>query len=457
MKEGFVVPAREKVAFGVGDFANNLSMTAINFYFIFFIVNVAGVPPVLAGVIYWVSRTIAACTDLLMGIVSDRTSSRFGRRRVYLLGGAIPLGIFFFLLWFIPGHGLAGNFIYYLAAMILFNVTFSLVTIPYNSLMPELTQNYDERTSISGFRMAFSFLGNLVAAAGVALIVDNLYPGRASYSTSYPVMGVIFGAATALFVLVTFVGTRERIHAEAEKILGKGFWNEVRSLWKVPEVRLMIILFIFNQVAADIFMAMVIFFLKDVVRIPDDITSVVMAIPLVIAVAAAPLWVMIGGKLGKKRAYIVGAIFFLIPLLMVLIAPVGNVTLVIVIAVLLGVGSSATQVLPWSMLPDVVEFDELANGVRREGFFMGITQLMYKASSALVILLATALIGAFGYIENNPTGTQPASALLAVRLVLGLGTAVFYLVAALFARRLPLTRARFEETKRLIEERKMGK
>lgn len=341
--------------------------------------------------------------------------------------------------------------------MILFNVTFSLVTIPYNSLMPELTQNYDERTSISGFRMAFSFLGNLVAAAGVALIVDNLYPGRASYSTSYPVMGVIFGAATALFVLVTFVGTRERIHAEAEKILGKGFWNEVRSLWKVPEVRLMIILFIFNQVASDIFMAMVIFFLKDVVRIPDDITSVVMAIPLVIAVAAAPLWVMIGGKLGKKRAYIVGAIFFLIPLLMVLIAPVGNVTLVIVIAVLLGVGSSATQVLPWSMLPDVVEFDELANGVRREGFFMGITQLMYKASSALVILLATALIGAFGYIENNPTGTQPASALLAVRLVLGLGTAVFYLVAALFARRLPLTRARFEETKRLIEERKMGK
>jgi glycoside/pentoside/hexuronide:cation symporter, GPH family len=453
MREGFVVPVREKVAFGVGDFANNLAMTAINFYFIFYIVNVAGIPPVMAGVVYWVSRTVAACTDLLMGIVSDRTTSRFGRRRVYLLCGAVPLGVFFALLWLIPGLGLVGRFVFYLVGMLLFNVTFSLVTIPYNALMPELTQSYDERTSISGFRMAFSFLGNLVAAAGVALIVDNLWPGRASYPSSYPVMGVIFGAATAALVIVAFLGTRERIHAEAEKILGRGFWQEVRSLWKVREVRLMVTLFVLNQVAADLFMAMVIFFLKDVVRIPDDITSLVMATPLVIAVAAAPLWVFLGDKLGKKRAYIVGAVFFLIPLLMVLAAPPGNVAMVMVIAVLMGIGSSATQVLPWSMLPDVVEFDELANGVRREGFYMGVTQLTYKASSALFIFLATALIGAFGYVENNPSGTQPAQALLAVRIVLGVGTSVLYLAAASFAWILPLTRERFEETKRLIRER----
>jgi len=181
MKEGFVVPTREKIAYALGDLANNLSMTAIGFYFLFFIVNVAGLSPVMAGVIYWVSRTIAAMTDLLMGILSDRTSSRFGRRRIYLLVGAVPLGILFLLLWVVPGFGQTGQFIYYLAIMILFNITFSFVTIPYNSLMPELSQNYDERTSISGFRMAFSFLGNLVAAAGVAVIVDNIFPGRQAY------------------------------------------------------------------------------------------------------------------------------------------------------------------------------------------------------------------------------------------------------------------------------------
>lgn len=176
MKEGFVVPIKEKVAFGLGDFANNLAITAMNFYFIFFVVNVAGLPPVWAGLTYWVSRTVAALTDLLMGIISDKTSSRFGRRRVFLLAGAVPLGILFWLLWIIPSQDKVTLFVYYMVIMVLFNVVFSVVTIPYNSLMPELTQNYDERTSISGYRMAFSFLGNLVAAAGVAVIVDNIFP-----------------------------------------------------------------------------------------------------------------------------------------------------------------------------------------------------------------------------------------------------------------------------------------
>jgi GPH family glycoside/pentoside/hexuronide:cation symporter len=454
MKEGFVVPVKEKVAFGLGDFANNLAITAMNFYFIFFVVNVAGLPPIWAGLTYWVSRTVAALTDLLMGIISDKTSSRFGRRRVFLLAGAVPLGILFWLLWIIPSQDKVTLFIYYMVIMVLFNVVFSIVTIPYNSLMPELTQNYDERTSISGYRMAFSFLGNLVAAAGVAVIVDNIFPGRGEYPVSYPIMGIIFGAVTSLFVLITFLGTKERVHADAEKILGKGLWKELRSLWQVREVRLMIVMFVSNQIGADLFMATVIFFLKDVVKIPDDITSLIMGLPLVIAIISVPLWVFLGEKLGKKRAYIYAAFFFLVPLLMVLFAPVGNVTVVVIIAVLAGVGSSATQVLPWSMIPDVVEFDEYQNGVRREGFYMGLTQLIYKASSALVIFLAVGLLGIFGYIENNPAGVQPQSALIAVRLVLGLGTAFFYLMAALFARIMPFTQERFEEVKRLIEERK---
>ncbi len=454
MKEGYVVPRKEKVAYGLGDFANNLAITAMNFYFIFYVVNVAGLPPIWAGLTYWVSRTIAAMTDLWMGIISDKTSSKFGRRRVFLLAGAVPLGILFALLWLIPSQDKVFLFVYYMVIMVLFNVVFSVVTIPYNSLMPELTQNYDERTSISGYRMAFSFLGNLIAAAGVAVIVDNIFPGRGEYPISYPIMGVIFGAVTSLFVLIAFLGTKERIHAEAEKILGKGFWKELRSMWQVREVRLMIIMFVFNQVGADLFMATVIFFLKDVVQVPEDITSIVMGLPLVIAVAAAPLWVFLGEKFGKRRAYIYATFFFLIPLLMVLFAPVGNVTFVIIIAILAGIGSSATQVLPWSMIPDVVEFDEYQNGVRREGFYMGVTQLVYKASSALVIFLALGMLGLFGYIENNPAGVQPQSALTAVRLVLGIGTAFFYLMAALFARILPLSKERFEEVKRLIEERK---
>jgi glycoside/pentoside/hexuronide:cation symporter, GPH family len=454
MKEGFVVPVREKIAYALGDLGNNLSITAMGFYFIFYVVNIGGLTPVLAGITYWVSRSIAALTDLFMGIISDRTSSRFGRRRVYLLAGAVPMGLAFTLLWFIPFGSQAGNFVYYLAVMLAFNVILSVVTIPYNALMPELSQNYDERTSISGFRMAFSFLGNLLAAAGVAVIVDNIYPGRSAYPTSYPVMGILFGVATTILVLICFFGTKERVHAEAEMTVGKNFWKDLRSMWQVTEMRLMTIMFVLNQVAADIFMALIVFFLKDVMLVPDEYTSMVMALPLVIAVASVPLWVYLGEKLGKKRAYITAAIFYMIPLLMVIFIPPGNLAIVIVIAVLIGVGSSATQVLPWSMLPDVIEFDEYQNHVRREGFYMGTTQLLYKVSSALVVFIVLAIIGGFGYVENQVTGSQPESALMAIRLMLGLGTAFLLMMAAFTAWKNPITKERFEEVKRLIAERK---
>jgi GPH family glycoside/pentoside/hexuronide:cation symporter len=454
MKEGFVVPVREKISYALGDLANNLSITAMGFYFIFYVVNVGGLTPLLAGVTYWVARSIAAITDLIMGILSDRTSSKFGRRRVYLLAGAVPMGLAFMLLWFIPFGSQAGNFVYYLAVMLAFNVILSVVTIPYNALMPELSQNYDERTSISGFRMAFSFLGNLLAAAGVAVIVDNIYPGRAAYPTSYPVMGIIFGVATTVLVLICFFGTKERVHAEAEKIVGKAFWHDLHSMWQVKEMRLMTIMFVLNQVAADIFMALIIFFLKDVMLVPDEYTSMVMALPLVIAVASVPLWVYLGEKLGKRQGYIAAAIFYMVPLLMVIFMPAGNLAIVIVIAVLIGVGSSATQVLPWSMLPDVIEFDEYQNHVRREGFYMGTTQLLYKATSAMVVFIVLAIIGGFGYVENQVTGMQPQSALMAIRLMLGLGTGFLLMMAAFTAWKNPLTKERFEEVKRLTAERK---
>ena len=451
MKAGFVVPVREKLAFGLGDTANNLSYTALQFYFMFFLLSVAGLPAAAAGAIFFVARSFNAVADFTMGVVSDRTRSRFGRRRVFLLVGAIPLGIAFALLWQIPGLSGGALVAYYLVVAILFNVVFSFVSIPYNALMPELTQSYDERTQLSGYRMALAFVGNLLAAAGVALLVDAIFGGEAEYPTSYPIMGVLFGLVTTLLILVTFAGTRERVKGEPAS--SGGLVAAVRSLSQVREMRLALGLFIANQVAADIFMTVVIFYIKDVMAVDADLTFVIMAIPLVVAVAAAPLWVVIGERMGKRRAYLIAGTYFIVPLVAMLVLPAGQLWLLIVVAVAAGVGMSATQVLPWSILPDVVEVDELQNGVRREGMFFGTTLFLYKVASAVVVGGATAMLGVFGYAEST-TSAQPDSALLAVRLLLGIGPAAFMVVAMLFARALPLSRERFDEVKRLIAERK---
>ncbi len=451
MKEGYVVPVREKMAYGLGDFAINIAYTTIGFYFIFFLVNVAGLPAYWAGVIFLIARAWDAITDYLMGMISDRTETRFGRRRPYILFGSIPFGIAFFLLWLVPFESDLYLVIYYVLITIIFNTAFTVVAVPYGALMPEMSQNYDERTSISGFRMGMSFVGNLVAAVGVALIVDVIFGGHDRYLESYPIMGGLFGIIAIVSFFITFTGTKERVKP-LKQVTG-GILETFTSIMKLYEFRIVLGMFLFNMIGFDLIQAIFIFFLKDVIHISEDMTFVVMGIPLVVAVLAAPLWVMLSEKFGKRRAYIIAAVYFALALLLSLVAPVGNLYFVMGIGVLAGFGISASQIIPWSIIPDVIEFDEYHNGVRREGAFYGVTTFLYKVASAVAIALASTLLGLFGYIESS-TVSQPESALVAIRLLMGVGPGIFFLISAIFVKALPITRERFDEIRAVLEERK---
>jgi GPH family glycoside/pentoside/hexuronide:cation symporter len=453
MKKGFVVPLLEKIAFGVGDMPGNLTYPALQFYFVYYVVNTAGVPAHLAALVYPIGRVWGAVMDVIIGRISDRTESRFGRRRPYLLFGAIPLGLSFVLLWFIPFQSTTSMFVYYLMVVVLFNTIFSITTIPYNALHPELTQNYDERTTLSGFRIVCSFIANIIAAAGVAVIVDNIYPGRPAYRESYPVMGWIVAVLVVIMYLFTFLFTKERVKPDTQET--SGIFQTLKSFWNLKEFRIVLALFLFNQIGADIFMFTIIFFLKDVIRIPENITFIVMGIPIITAIVAAPFWVMMGSRFGKPKTLMVSSIYFIAVLLFCLLAPVGNLPFVIGIAIFIGVGMSASQVLIWSILPDVIEIDEYENGERREGAFYGLTSLMYKAASAVAIGAAGSLIAYFGYVENSLA--QPQSSLTAIRFLIGTGPAIFYLLTAITVSRLPITKERFEEVMKVLDERKKQK
>lgn len=445
MKQGYMVPLKEKIAFGAGDLAINIAFTTLGFYFIFFTVNVAGLPAEWAGIIFAVAKLWDAVTDYFMGTISDRTKSRFGRRRPFIIAGSIPLAISFALLWIVPFSSPGILFFYYLVIILIFNTAFTVVSVPYNALLPEMTDNYDERTNITGYRMSFAFLGNLLAAAGVTLIVDVIFGGESQYKTSYPVMGIAFGILIILILFFTFWGTRER--SQEREYKREGFLSTIKTLLSMKEFRRMLGMFLFSMIAIDIFMAVVLFFLKDVVRISDEfLMFVLMGVPLIFAVAAAPLWVFLGEKLGKRVAYAISAVTFFLILLLFFFAPQDNVIYVIVIAVLAGLGVSASQIIPWSIMPDINEIDEYRNGVRREGAVYGITIFLYKSASAIAILLVSSVLGFFGYVEGF-SGVQPQSAVSAVRFLIGIAPGVCSLIAAVFALTIPLSKTQFEKMK----------
>lgn len=447
---------REKIAYGVGDLGNNVAYGALGFYFVFFLTDVAGLSPFWAGNIFMIVRMWNAVLDMVVGGVSDHTKTRHGRRRPYLLYGALPLGVAFALLWQVFFVGEVSMIVFYIFAGVLFSTMYSLVAIPYNALLPELSQDYNERTSISGFKMAFSFVGSLLSAMGVTLIVDTIYPGKVMYRQSYPVMGWLLGAVVTVCILLCFVGTKERVQPTLQK--PEPMLKSLRSLLRLKEYRLVLGVFIFNMVGFDIIMALYIYFMKYALQISDDVSYLFMMIPLVLAVIATPLWVWVSDKLGKKKAYIISAIYFVVPLLICLFLPAGNIPLIIGIIALIGVGISASQTLTFSILPDVVEVDELKNGVRREGTIYGTTMFLYKLASAVLVALTTAMLGVFGYLESagGEVVTQPASAIFGIRLLIGIVPALCFVLSAVFVKNLPLSKQEFDAIRASLPGNKQG-
>lgn len=442
---------REKIAYGLGDMGNNVAYGAVGFYFVFFLTDVAGVSPLWAGYIFMVIRIWNAFSDMIMGVISDRTRTRFGRRRPFLLFGAIPLGICFALLWLVPFQNGVAQIIYYTIIGFAFNTLYSLVAIPYNALLPELSQDYDERTSISGYKMAFSFVGSLLSAMGVTLIVDTIFPGKSSYATSFPVMGRVLALLLTICILLAFAGTKERVEVKNVEKQG-GLWTNLKSLLKLKEYRMVLGVFILNMVSFDITMALYIYFMKYALKISDSMSYIFMAIPLVAAVAVTPLWVGISNKYGKKKTYIISVIYYLIPMLACMFIPAGNIPIITVITVMIGIGMSASQVLIFSILPDVVEVDELKTGVRREGIIYGSTMLLYKISSAILVAVVTAALGWFGYVESkgNIVVEQTSGTIFGIRSLMSLMPAICLVVSLLFIRKLSLGKDSFNNVKDTI-------
>lgn len=451
MKNNNTLTKMEKISYGLGDMGNNVAYGAVGFFLVFFLTDVAGISPLWAGYIFMIIRAWNAVCDLIMGVISDHTKTRFGRRRPFLLFGAIPLGVAFALLWLVPFSGNTQLIIYYTLIGILFNTLYSLVAIPYNALLPELSQDYDERTSISGYKMAFSFVGSLVSAMGVSFIVDTIFPGKAMYAVSYPIMGKVLAFVLIVCILAAFFGTKERVEPKASE-KQENIWKALKSLLKLKEYKLVLGVFIFSMVSFDIIMALYIYFMKYSLEVSDSLTSIFMAIPLVTAVLVTPMWVAISNKIGKQKTYIISAIYSLIPLLGCLFIPAGNIPVIIVATILIGVGISASQILIFSILPDVVEVDEAKNGVRREGVIYGATMLLYKIGSAIIVAGVTASLGIFGYIQSSGSTivTQPASAIFGIRLLICCAPALCIILSVIFIKKLSLGKAGFDDVKKSI-------
>jgi GPH family glycoside/pentoside/hexuronide:cation symporter len=437
-----------KLAYGVGDIGFSLTDTTLGVLFLIFLLDVVGLEPAKAALAIFIGKSWDYINDPIVGYFADRVRTRWGRRRPFLLFGFIPFGISFMMMWYRPPFdGQWALMAYYAFAYFVFDAMVTLVSMPYMALTPELTQDYDERTSLTSYRMTFSLIGGLVAFVVPLMIIGKLEPANVNRVLA---MGVIFGTVSALPLLITFFGTREKEEYASQPQPGlREQFRAVRSnrpFWFAAGV------FLFTWAAIEIIQTMLLLFLKYRMGLEGE-SDIVAGAVFITAIIVLPFWVWIAGKTDKRRSYIYGMFFFITVMVTLgFLNPSLGFTAVLALACFAGVGVSAVHVLTWAMIPDAVEVDELQSGARHEGMFYALVTLFRKMASSISIPMTALVLGWSGYISNS--AQQPESAVWAIRILIGPVASIFLLGGILFARFYPLTREVHSETREQIALRR---
>jgi GPH family glycoside/pentoside/hexuronide:cation symporter len=436
--------------YGVGDIGFSLTTTILGAYFAIFMTDVVGLRPGIAAIAIFIGKSWDYVNDPLFGHLSDRTRSRWGRRRPYLLFGALPMAITFTMLWWRPPWeaplALAA---YYAFAYIFFEAANTLLYMPYFALTPELTSDYDERTSLTTYRMFFSILGSLLAFTVPLLIVGSFSPENASKVVT---MGLTFGLVAALPMLVVFFGTKEReAFMEQEK---PSLWKSLKASWRNKPFLYGLAIFLATWISVDILQSTLLFYIKYVVQ-RESQNDVIMATIFVVAMFALPIWEWVARRWSKRRSYIWGIAFLAVVLMLLIsLTPATSLGVILTLCALAGIGVAAAHVLPWAILPDAIEWDEYQTGERHEGMFYSLTTLARKIASSVALPLVLLLLDASGYVPNAPQQSQ--AALWGIRSVIGPIPGLMLVVGIIFASRYPLDRETFTRVVDKLAARRSG-
>ncbi|GMQ78809.1 MAG: MFS transporter [Anaerolineae bacterium] len=448
-----IVPRRTKFIYGLGDWGTSAATAVRNLYWLFFLVSVVGLRAELAGVVILVGRIWDGINDPLVGMISDRVQTRWGRRRPFLLYGAVPFGLFFFLLFFIPPiESELWLAIYYGLVYLIFDTTFTILNVPYIALTPELTEDYDERSSLAGWRIATAILAALVASATFKIIAEDVIGEwfsqvlelSSALQAGYAVTAALAGITFIIPPLILFLVIREPKGVPIDTSPFKP-WKTFKEVFSNRPFRIAAAVYLLSFSTADVVISVLLWFLIFYVRVDRGYDSLILAIVLGIGFMTMPLIVKMMRHFGKRNTYIVSMSIYAVVLLLISLAPPGGQLFVIIAAIFAGFGYGAISVIPWAMVADVVEEDELKTGKRREGVYSGYLVFFRKLATAFTIFVVTQILARTGFIGGTTGGQvfieQPESALLALKLLVGVIPSLMLALSILIAWRYPLDRA----------------
>lgn len=457
-----------KLLYGSGDWGiSSVGMMRSIFYAIY-LTDVVGIEPRLASFGALVGIVWDAINDPLIGILSDRLHTRWGRRRPFLLWFAIPFGLSFIILWSAPAwENQTALLIYVTLSFMLADTLQTLISVPFLSLTPELTPNYDERTTLTSFRSFFQLLGALSVVIAAPAIVDMVLASGGTQQQGFVLVGAIFGSIGAIPLLLLGVFVRETSTPEQQKSMP--LRKTLSAAWENIPFRFAVGIHMLNWSAVDMVAVTFPYFLLYWVAQGDLLASIrifgfdlayesaFFGILMSVCILFVPFWLWLSKIRNKREAYMLGMTLWVGVALMIYTIRPGQTGYLLLIAALAGIGVSAAYVLPDSMFADVIEWDELRTGRRQEGIFYGIRTLIRKITGALVIFITLQALGWSGY-QSPPEGVtqfvQSAQVLEMIRLLVSPFGATILFGTIIFAWLFPLSREKHTRIQKLLEQKR---
>lgn len=390
------------LAYGAADLYGGGCFFIVTTFAMYYLVNVVGLHPLLAGLIPGIGKFWDAVSDPLMGYISDNTpQNRFGKRRVWFLVSIVPIALSFMFIWF-PANfeSQIGKFIFYTFAYIVFFTVSTVSYIPYAALSAEMTQSFSERNKLNSSRLMFSFVATLLGGLLAQPIIDSFHGSK----TGYFMMSCVFALIFALPWIPLYFGTWEIQSEQHNTPKGESFVKNFLSLFKNKSCRIHIAMYVCSYGALDIFMSLVLFYMVDYLN-RGGIFVIVQGSLLITMMITLPVHSWLINKKGHKPVYVTALIIFAVSLFcMFFHTPETPPVVLILNMVLMGIGVSANNLIPHQLLPFISDIDKLMSGKSRAGTYSAAMSLTRKLFLGLVIMTSIgAVLSRIGYKNPVPS------------------------------------------------------
>lgn len=456
---------REKVGYGLGDAASSMFWKLFGMYLLFFYTDVFGLPAAVVGTMFLITRIWDSVFDPVVGTIADRTSTKWGKFRPYLLWVSIPFGVIGALTFTTPDFSLTGKIIYAYVTYSLMMMVYSMINVPYASLLGVMSADPKSRTELSSYRMIFAFIGSILSLLLVEPLVEifsktgnNISPNR-----GWQMAAIIFAViAIGLFVL-TFSWTKERVKPIKEEKNKVG--EDVKDLFQNRPWWILlgagVSALIFNSIrdGAAVYYFKYYVEYTDVLHIGSlgvtlSLTTLYLVLGQAANIAGILLVTPISAKVGKKRTYLSAMVFATVFSVVFYFIDKNSIALIMLMQVLISMCAGSIFPLLWSMYADIADYSEWKTGRRATGLIFSSSSMSQKFGWSIGGALTGWLLAVFGFKANV---AQSTSALDGIRLMLSILPAIGTIFSVLFIALYPLNEKKMTEISQDLSDQRDNK